>query len=405
MSTPKMTSVYLPHWESGERRIRFLHLAGSSSFKICDSGSAEETMVPLFLGADLFSKTAIRTENHPRYHAKFAKKGLATKLAFSSEFRFHGLRLPTASSSLWFYSIQGLFRVAFELYNKQEQLFVLESFQELWKSRINDDPLNACYDLSTQLDAPQPEEIVAMYDRETLHKLRSQITKGTRLDLPQPTEVPDAAREEDTPPTDGKSTADHDYCCPADGDSAVRPDHLRLVFKKLASLEKALKDSELHLGKEQQEAILLLMDHTERFVAQGLDEEALADAVSGLLRTQGPGPGAGDSVYSSPLLRAVGGWLGRQFHAANACISRQVEGFKVRHIERITDLPPAEELAGELFPEAMRVLLLSWMGLDEASALWKRQSEYPILLLILEFANHNLITGVAHVLYSSLICK
>lgn len=41
-------------------------------------------MVPLFLGADLFSNTDIRTENHPRYHAKFAKKGLATKLHFSS---------------------------------------------------------------------------------------------------------------------------------------------------------------------------------------------------------------------------------------------------------------------------------------------------------------------------------
>lgn len=41
-------------------------------------------MVPLFLGADLFSNTDIRTENHPRHHAKFAKKGLATKIHFSS---------------------------------------------------------------------------------------------------------------------------------------------------------------------------------------------------------------------------------------------------------------------------------------------------------------------------------
>lgn len=40
--------------------------------------------VPLYLGADLFSNTSVRTENHPRYHAKFAKKGLATKINFSS---------------------------------------------------------------------------------------------------------------------------------------------------------------------------------------------------------------------------------------------------------------------------------------------------------------------------------
>lgn len=244
-----------------------------------------------------------------------------------------------------------------------------------------------------------------MHDKETLHKLRSQNISGTRVDLPQAAEVPDAVQREETSPSDSKSTADHDYCSPTDREPADRPDHIRLLSDKLTSVEKALKASEHLLGKELQEAVFVLLDHAERSVAQGLDEETLANTVSALLQTQGPGPGAGDSVYSSPLLRAVGGWLGRQFHAANACISQQVEGFKVRHIERITDLPPAEELAGELFPEAMRVLLLSWMGLDEASALWKRQSEYPIVLLILEFANHNLITGVAHVLYSSLICK
>lgn len=39
--------------------------------------------IPLYLGADLLSNTNVRTENHPRYHAKFAKKGLATKIKFS----------------------------------------------------------------------------------------------------------------------------------------------------------------------------------------------------------------------------------------------------------------------------------------------------------------------------------
>lgn len=44
----------------------------------------QSPVVPLYLGADLFSNTDIRTENHPRHHAKFAKKGLATKIHFSS---------------------------------------------------------------------------------------------------------------------------------------------------------------------------------------------------------------------------------------------------------------------------------------------------------------------------------
>lgn len=48
---------------------------------------------------------------------------------FFSAFRFYGLKVPTANTSLWFYSVQGLFRVAFEMYSKQEQLSVLENFQ------------------------------------------------------------------------------------------------------------------------------------------------------------------------------------------------------------------------------------------------------------------------------------
>uniref|UniRef100_A0A3B3IAJ3 Si:ch211-110p13.9 n=1 Tax=Oryzias latipes TaxID=8090 RepID=A0A3B3IAJ3_ORYLA len=228
-------------------------------------------MIPLFLGADILSNTDTRVENHPRYHAKFSKKELATKIKFSS-FRFQGLKVSTADNSLWFYSIQGLFRVAFEMYSKQDQLAVLDNLQES----------------------------IARYMKGTLEEKDAAVT----------------------------------------------------IL-----------------------ALLKAKDWTK------------------------------DSAYSSYLLTSIGRWLGEQFHAANSSISHRVEGFKVQHIERISDLPPPEELAKELFPEAMQTLLLHWMGLCEESTLEKRHSEFPILLLILEFANRNLITGVAHVLYSSLICK
>uniref|UniRef100_A0A3B5BNX8 Uncharacterized LOC103363202 n=1 Tax=Stegastes partitus TaxID=144197 RepID=A0A3B5BNX8_9TELE len=265
-------------------------------------------VIPLYLGADLLSNTNIRTENHPRYHAKFAKKGLATKIHFSS-----GLKVPAANNSLWFYSIQGLFRVAFEMYSKQEQLAVLENFQ------------------SFQTEQSQP--LV----------------------------------------------------------SSVR--------QKLRSLDDQLS-SEPQSCTEQLETVSLLLENINRYIKGNLEEKDATETVLALLKAKDWG-----SVYSSSLLSCVGRWLGQQFHAANSSISQKVEGFKVQHIERISDLPPAEELATELFPEAMQTLLLHWMGLSEESSLEKRRSEYPILLLILEFANHNLITGVAHVLYSSLICK
>ncbi|CAB1456472.1 unnamed protein product [Pleuronectes platessa] len=342
MSSSSSIHLTLPQWDGGSRRIRFIHLVGGTSFRLTESPH-KAPVIPLYLGADVFSSTDIRTENHPRYHAKFAKKGLATKIHFSSEFRFHGLKVPAASNCLWFYSIQGLFRVAFEMYSKQEQLAVLENFQDVWKSQINDSPLKMSYSLSNLLDFATPSS------RKSLQPEQRQV--------------------------------------------------VATVKQRLHSLDDKLS-SETHSHTEHLETVLLLLENIDRLVNGKLEEKDVTETVLALLKAKNWG-----SVYSSSLLSCVGRWLGQQFHAANSSISQKVEGFKVQHIERISDLPPAEELATELFPEAMQTLLLHWMGLSEESTLEKRHSEYPILLLILEFANHNLITGVAHVLYSSLICK
>lgn len=246
------------------------------------------------------------------------------------------------------------------------------------------------YNLSVQLDPPPPQIVVEMYDQDLKLKLMSRNPQGYPS---QSVEIPEA----DTGPS-GDTSADHDYCFLPNESMPAQPVHLcpSILSQKLQGLEEKLS-SEKQLGTDQQETILLLLESIERCVSRPLEERDVADIVLALLEARKWG-----SVYSSHLLHSIGCWLGQQFHGANSSISQQVEGFKVRHIERITDLPPAEELASELFPEAMRTLLLHWMGLSDDSTLWKRQSEYPILLLILEFANHNLITGVAHVLYSSL---
>lgn len=199
----------------------------------------------------------------------------------------------------------------------------------------------------------------------------------------------------------GDTSADHDYCSFPKQSLQTEQSQLlaSTVRHKLHSLDAKLS-SEDPSCTEQLETILLLLESIDRYINGTLEEKDVTETVLALLKAKDWG-----CVYSSSLLSCIGRWLGQQFHAANSSISQKVEGFKVHHIERISDLPPAEELATELFPEAMQTLLLHWMGLSEESTLEKRHSEYPILLLILEFANHNLITGVAHVLYSSLICK
>ncbi|KAM9360667.1 uncharacterized protein ABDE67_001282 [Symphorus nematophorus] len=385
MSSCSTIHLTLPQWDGGSRKIRFIYLVNLTSFRLTESPN-KSPVVPLYLGADLFTNTDIRTENHPRHHAKFAKKGLATKINFSSAFRFHGLKVPTVNNSLWFYSVQGLFRVAFEMYSKQEQLAVLENFQDVWKSQINDSPLKMTYSVNVQLDFALPSCL-----QET----------ESRNEMSQPQHCQVGRESVDVYSGDTSDTsADHDYC--SFPRQSFQTEEMQPVVptvrQKLHNLGDKLSSQTQTYA--QLETILLLLETIDRYINGNLEEKDVTETVLALLKAKDWG-----CVYSSSLLSCIGRWLGQQFHAANSSISQKVEGFKVHHIERISDLPPAEELATELFPEAMQTLLLHWMGLSEESTLEKRHSEYPILLLILEFANHNLITGVAHVLYSSLICK
>ncbi|XP_072289851.1 uncharacterized protein [Eucyclogobius newberryi] len=367
-----VTHLTLPTWVGGSLSIRFIYLVNNTSFRLTECPN-KGPAIPLYLGADLFSNTDIRTENHPRHHAKFAKKGLATKLQFSSVFRFHGLKVTTSNNSLWFYSVQGLFRIAFELYRKQDQLALLENFQDVWKSHINDNLLQMGYSLSQQLDF-------------------AVFTKEPKSDHFMPLQA--AA----TPSEPGHNSKDHDYCFHSQ--PCTETDPSPDIFHTARQQIQKLSDKLLQIQPEQLKTVQMLLDVTDCYVQGDLTENKVTEAVTVLLQAKQL-----DGVYSSSLLGCIGRWLGQQFYEANSSISQRVEGFKMQHIDRISDLPPAEELTQELFPEAMRSLLLHWMGLSEDISAEKRHSEYPILLLILEFANHNLITGVAHVLYSSLICK
>ncbi|KAM8865578.1 uncharacterized protein ACB058_006780 [Synchiropus picturatus] len=368
-----VSTIQLPNCVVGSRNFRYIYLVNSTSFALNEC-LQKDAVTPLYLGADLFSNTKIRTENHPRYHARFAKKGLATRLHFSSEFRFHGLKVSTCSNALWFYSIEGLFRVAFEIYNKLEQLSVLENLQDVWKSKINESPLKSNYTLRmlvhTALNSTANPSIESVSPRDSL---RGQ----------------EAATSSDT----ARSPADHNYC-------NFVPPCLQTVRHQLQSLDEKISCKTEILTQKQLETVLLLMEQVDLYIFGKLEEKNVTETVMNLLNTKD-----WSLTFASPLLNSVARWLGCQFHLANCSISQKVEEFKLQHIERISELPPAEELTIELFPEAMRTLLLHWMGLSEESSMEKRHSEYPILLLILEFANHSLITGVAHVLYSTLICK
>lgn len=262
--------------------------------------------------------------------------------------------------------------------------------KDLWKSRINDSNLNTTYHLGAQDVQPQNDQeaqTILANNKPCPSYQGHQHSDGGEMNIFPITTVQ----------SDISLSTDHDYCSLTEQTNLSQ---CRLLADKLHSLAEKLKLL-TNMEAEQLNTTTKVLDYVEYSITGMIEEERLTDTVMALIHTHFKSY----SIYSSSLLKAVAGWLGQQFNAANSTISHRVEGFKTQHIEHITNLPPPEELATELFPEAMRNLLAHWMGLSDEAEHWKRHSEYPILLLILEFANHNLITGVAHVLYSSLICK
>lgn len=255
------------------------------------------------------------------------------------------------------------------------------------------------YNIGIQLDE-EPSNTSDQEEPMRLNNLPSDISVSTEDQLNCQDTMEDLEKvilDSTSGQAGNSSSADHDYCSL---DEPVESKHHGVLTERLYSIANKVNCTST-VDRNQEVTMVKLLDYVEYWIDGQLDEAKLSEAVMVLLQTHRQGY----SIYSSPLLQTVASWLGRRFHEANSTVSDQVEGFKMRNIEHIKDLPPAEDLANELFPEAMRDLLIHWMGLSEEAATWKRLSEYPIVLLILEFANHNLITGVAHVLYSSLICR
>ncbi|KAM8961796.1 uncharacterized protein RCH25_037441 [Pelodytes ibericus] len=393
-------TLQFSEWNTGKRRLRYMFICSPCSFKLGHGQLAEDNMIPVFLGADVVAQTGIRTENHPKLHAKFAKKGLSSKLTFSTDFKIEKLRLPGTVNSLWFYSIQGLFRVAFELYSREDQLAVMESLQELWKSRLKDHPLNKFYNLKCLENTECVVPSCSYIDRlETQDHLLAWPSDSKNKAQKVPHSIPDIA-----------AVTEHNYCkshVSHPPEAAIND----VIFQRAKNLLDICTGKVFSLTEQLTTAVLMLFDvmvqtlNGQHYLDKMISSIVhLLDAASYVfdkdsIQTEIP------SVYNNRLLFEVSSWLGNRFQSENECISQQVEEFKRRHIDRISDLPPAEELVAALFPQSMKVLLLNWMGLADKDSVSKLQSEYPILLLILEFANRNLITGVAHVLYSTLICK
>ena len=128
-------------------------------------------------------------------------------------------------------------------------------------------------------------------------------------------------------------------------------------------------------------------------------------------------------VSKSKFMTILSMWLGTEFYKCSTIISSKVDDFKQQHINCIDNLPPSIEIVRHIFPVFMSTFLLHWQGFSsdfnemnetqltlEHNYISKKlkmdvpQScpNYPLIQLILEFANNALISGVAHVVFSKI---
>lgn len=341
--------IHLRELQISERKLRFLEWASTDP---TNSNSKEsQDSIPLFLGADVLSGCSIAVSNLPRMHAKFSRQGLAVKVNFPTPLRLQGVH--GSARGVWFYSIQGLFRVCFEYYKREEQLECLTQLCSTWKLRFSDPPLKQEIEIGYQ---SSPSKCLATPERsgET-----SDSNEGFKLSENQFTQTVD----------NNPLNSNLDSTCLRPHNNYFTTQSGKQYFEEIVRVSKNVDQCEFNYFLETATRIL------KEFEAQKSQKQNRL----------------------SRVLLAISKCLGEEFHKLQPEINERVTEFKKKHITSIDNLPSSSTLVKELFPECMRVLLLSWMGSDN------RQNIDSIIQVILELANTSLVSGVAHVLYSRLI--
>lgn len=344
----KLSELYLP-----SKRLRFLHLKSQDEIVLQKDVCGEYPT--LFLGSDVLANCSIAVPNFPRTHAKYSKKGLTTKINFPSSVRLNGIQ--GTSKGVWFYNIQGLFKVAFELYSREEQLEVLKHLQPLWTLRFADPLL---------LETTNPSQL---------------IEKHTHTDnQPSGTSVNDSFEENKTNCEEMSSNSEQNR---RTKDLEQKYMNFRMEIKNFR--KSSLKSGELN---EYDSVLSCLTEILHTYKTYTANENTNLDIVD-----------------KEQMLCSVCNWAGKQFRRWKSDIETNVTDFKTTHIATIDKLPPAETVVKELFPQSMIILLTSWMDMGSTSSETDDKSwlPFPLMQLILELANQTLVSGVSHVLYSRLV--
>ena len=347
----------------GERRLRYIYFYYPNVVSTERKESSDCT--PLFLGADVLLGCNISHNNLPRVHAKHAKRGLATKVNFPAGHKVLGIH--GTIHGVWFYSIQGIFKIVFDYYSREEQQQCLDKLQKIWLRQI--------------LDPVLTKEVHVVVRENTAQSFELQDGRNTDCKTTDAVELVDKIKKN----IDG-------YLLKTGNECLKQELGLLLTYTCFMDAEKntdSFVNGAVNLLKN---CLVLLPLISEKSV--GFSEK-------------------------ETILCEVARWLGTEFANYHAHVNESVTAFKQKHIRCVENLPSAEVLVSEVFPSSMQTLLRCWLRVgDDAEKQNATNAErsrdsvteavpsltlFPVVQLILELANQNLLSGVAHVLYSRLI--
>ena len=385
----------------GHRRLRYIYQYEQNI--VGKEFDEAKKCRPLFLGCDVLDECGISSGNLPRFHAKHARRGLATKLNFQSGVRIVGIH--GTSRGVWFYSIQGVFKIAFEHYIREQQRDCLCKLREIWERQILDSVLIAEIDVVFENSIRDDESSCVL--KTKLNTKEVELTSSTITSVDQL-----VARIE---------KAIDSY---ASEKSEMLPYEIKMLKVYLTYMVKdkdwnCILDRTMRLVNNCLQILPALSSEMEKLRSQRDSDESDSTKCS-------PKPQREDCVgnpnhtsieYSDvfakeAVITEVASWLGKEFSRYHDKIIEKVTLFKQSNMSSIGSLPSAKNFIADVFPHPMLVFLCNWLrtplswgfsSADDVEPDENRTYLFPVIQLILELANESLVSGVSHVLYSQLV--
>ena len=392
----------------GKRRLRYIYQYEQNT--VCTKFDENKKCMPLFLGCDVLDECgcAVSVGNLPRFHAKHARKGFATKLNFQPGVRVLGIHGTTRG--VWFYSIQGLFKIAFEYYNREEQKQCLCKLQLVWERQMFDPVLmpemNVVFEQSTLGSESLSCGLTMNLAKKNVTP--TQVLSGVEDFVGYVNKMIDICHHNDDPCLQQQIELLRTFLACVKDKEYLDPflnRTIKLVMKCLQFVTTVVRSQnssnvKVYSGSPDNtcEGHIQSSEHSEiQSSNQNLGFNNLSDSQS--------------FCYKESVILEIAQWLGAEFLKYQPVINEKVNSFKQRNMSSIRNLPSAENLVNEVFPFSMQALLCCWLqvplarsrNLADSENSHDRSNLFPVIQLILELANESLVSGVAHVLFSQLV--